>query len=198
MKKTQFLTALALILIFPSCDQSPPTRHYQEIVMDSSAEIPSPKGETPSAVPPGTIQWKTPSDWQEMPGQGFRLASFKSTNDENGIDCSIVRFEGEGGGVTANIRRWMEQIKIPAPTEQEMEEFLSQQQRLKTADGKSVLLVDLTSFPPDEDTSPSMLGAIVQLESSIVFLKMTGPPKAVLREKNNFYRLCESLKFTVD
>lgn len=149
--------------------------------------------EASAAKPP--LSWTTPQGWKETPGEGMRLASFNSTDPDNPVECTIISLGGQAGGVQSNVARWMKQVNVAVPAGDEFDKFLAGQKKVRTKDNFTATIIDLTQLQSQEDTqSPSMLATIIELPDTTVFVKMTGSRGGVLKNKEKFEALCESLK----
>lgn len=141
------------------------------------------------------LSWKTPEGWKESPGGGMRLVSFTSADKNNPVECTIISLGGQAGGLESNAARWMRQVNIAVPDAPAMEQFLAAQKKIKTKDGFDATIIDLTQLQSQDDLkSPSMVAAIIALPDMTVFVKMTGTRGAVLKNRDKFATLYESLK----
>ena len=141
------------------------------------------------------LSWTTPQGWQEIPGSGMRLVSFASADKDNPVECTIVSLGGQAGGLESNAARWMQQVNIAVPAQAQLEQFLSAQKKIQTKDGFTAAIIDLTQLQPKEDLqSPSLMATIIALPDTTVFIKMTGGRGAILKNKDKFETLCQSLK----
>ena len=66
------------------------------------------------------LAWDLPEGWTETPGNGMRLVTFHST-DKDPVECTIVSLGGMAGGLESNIVRWMGQINIPMPAQDQFD-----------------------------------------------------------------------------
>ena len=132
------------------------------------------------------IKWKTPEGWTEVPPSAMRYASF-SAPAENGdkIDISVVTFAGEGGSDPDNINRWRGQIGLP-PLDQNA--VASQITALKTADA-AFSTTDIVG------AKARTIAAWTHHDGRVWFFKATGPSAAVEKEKPNFVKFIESVRF---
>ena len=132
------------------------------------------------------IKWTTPDSWTEVPPSSMRYASFNASA-ENGdkIDISVVTFPGEGGSDVDNINRWRGQIGLPPLDENAV---ISQVAPLKTAD---------TTFSTTDiaGTKARTIAAWIRHDGRVWFFKATGPSAAVEKEKPNFVKFIESVRF---
>ncbi|MCA9119309.1 MAG: hypothetical protein H6822_06280 [Planctomycetaceae bacterium] len=133
----------------------------------------------------GDITLKTPASWkQSEPTSSLRLAQFEipaAEGDKESAELAIFSFGG-GGGVQANVDRWIEQ-------------FYADGRKSKVTAGKSALgeyvMVDVTGTykkpvgPPilrktEAQENARMLAAILAVEGKgNYFLKMTGEKATV-------------------
>jgi hypothetical protein len=144
-----------------------------------------------AAVPPQDtgapqIKWKTPEGWTEVPPSAMRYASFSAPAEDGGkIDISIVTFPGNGGSDADNINRWRGQIGL-APIDASA--VTSQVVPLKTAD---------SMFSTTDIAGAKMrtIAAWTRHDGRVWFFKATGANAAVEKEKPNFVKFIESVRF---
>lgn len=132
------------------------------------------------------IKWKTPEGWTEVPATSMRYASF-AVSGPNGekIDISIVTFPGDGGGDPDNVNRWRGQIGL-APID--AAHVGSSIVPLKTANA-SFSTIDMAG------ADSRVIAAWARHNGRSWFIKMTGPNAAVEKEKSNFVKFIESIRF---
>jgi hypothetical protein len=144
---------------------------------DVMAESAVPASEKPQ------IKWELPAGWSPAPASAMRYASFTATGDTGDkIDISIVTFPGDGGSDADNINRWRQQIGLP-PTDTNADVV-----PLKTAD-TTFSAIDIAGG------NARTIAAWTRRDSRTWFLKVTGPPAAVERQKPNFVRFVQSVRF---
>jgi hypothetical protein len=144
-----------------------------------------------AAMPPGDagapqIKWNAPEGWTEVPPSAMRYASFSASDGDSGkIDISVVTFAGDGGSDADNVNRWRGQIGLP-PVDQNT--LNSQIASLKTAD---------TTFATTDITGAKArtVAAWTRRDGRVWFFKATGPNAAVEKEKPNFVKFIESVRF---
>jgi len=148
------------------------------------------------------LQWTPPSGWKTGPqGSAFRAATYLIPavgGDSEGGECAV--FKNIGGGVAANISRWISQFKQPDGSSSEAKA----KQKKTSINGLQVTTVDLTGtftnsgMAMGQSTSPKsgyrMLGAIVETPQGDVFFKMTGPEKTIAAAEADFESLLKSIK----
>jgi len=145
-----------------------------------------------SAMPQGDssanpqIKWQLPPGWSEMPPSAMRYASFNAPADNGkNVDVSIVTFPGEGGSDIDNVNRWRQQIGLPPMSPASV---ATQVAPLKTPAG-DFSSVDIAG------AEARTLAAWTRRDGHVWFIKATGPNPAVEKEKQNFVKFVESVRF---
>jgi hypothetical protein len=147
--------------------------------------------ETASAAPPTEgasnpqIKWKMPEGWSEVPPSSMRYASFSAGANDNKVDISIVTFPGEGGSDADNVNRWRQQIGLPpmSPTA-----VATQVAPLKSEDA-AFSTVDIAG------ANARTLAAWTRRDGHVWFFKATGPGATMEKEKPNFIKFIQSIRF---
>jgi hypothetical protein len=135
---------------------------------------------------PPQIKWKTPENWTEVPPSAMRYASFSvPAADGSKIDISVVTFPGEGGSDADNVNRWRGQIDL-APMDANT--VASQVAQLKTPD-TTFSTIDIAG------ANTRTIAAWTRRDGHVWFFKATGPNAAVEKEKPNFVKFVESVRF---
>jgi hypothetical protein len=144
-----------------------------------------------SAIPPAEnssnseIKWKAPSGWSEVPPSAMRYASFSAGANENKIDISIVMFPGDGGSDVDNVNRWRQQIGLSPMSAAAV---ATQIDSLKS-DQMTFSITDIAN------TNARTLVAWTRRDGHVWFIKATGQNAAVGKEKPNFVKFIESIRF---
>ena len=135
---------------------------------------------------PPPVKWHTPENWTAISPSSMRYASFTAPA-ENGekIDISVVTFPGEGGSDSDNINRWRGQIGLP-PIDKNA--VTSQIAPLKTEDA-TFSIADIVG------AKARTIAAWTRHDGRTWFFKATGPSAAVEKEKPNFVKFIESVRF---
>ncbi len=147
------------------------------------------------------VQWTAPARWTAGPDKPMRAATYlipAVPGDSEGGECAV--FKDIGGGVAANIERWIGQFEQPDGS-------LSQskaKQKAEKINGFNVTTVDLTGIytaggmamggAPSRKPGYRLLGAIVETPSGEVFFKITGPEKTIAAAQSDFSALLKSIK----
>jgi len=159
----------------------------------SAGSMPEMSG--PSAASPAggsrPLSWKVPAGWQEQPLSEMRMGSYRIPGPNGqSADFSVVALQGDAGGDLANINRWRGQIQLPPIQENDLP---SQSRRIHPA-GRTMLLVDFTSEPPENRSRRRVVAAIWSHRGETWFFKMIGEAGAVGRAKPAFMEFLQSVR----
>jgi hypothetical protein len=133
----------------------------------------------------------------------MRLATYQvpaAAGDQAGGECAVSYFgQGQGGGVEANIDRWIGQFQQPNGKPSKDAAKVDK----RTIKGLKVTTVDVSGTyngmggpsapagPPKQ--SYHLLGAIVEGPQGSVFFKFTGPVKTVAQNQAAFEKILSTL-----
>jgi hypothetical protein len=145
-------------------------------------------GEVPAPpVPSGAdvLQWQLPRGWsQTFPG-GMRFATFKVPG-QGRIDGSVVTLPGDAGGELANVNRWRGQIGL-GPTD------AAGLASARTAVKSKIGPVNVYDFTSEGTKRSRLIAAIVMVNGSAWFIKLTGDAEPVSAARPAFLELLGSL-----
>jgi hypothetical protein len=179
----------------PAAASSTPGASTIAVGHDSSATAASSASGGQSAGS-GSVQWTAPARWEAKPASGMRAATYiipAAKGDSEGAECAV--FVNLGGGVQANITRWIGQFEKTdgAPN-----------QKSETINELPVTTVDVTGTfkgggpmigqPSMSKAGYRLLGAIVEGPEGDIFFKLTGPSKTVAAAQEEFQAMLKSLK----
>lgn len=199
------VACLGLILVaLIACERKPEIKVYrvskapleepgpeQQNAMPTNAASPPMPGGMAGVMPPRDssapqIKWKTPQGWTEVPPSSMRYASFTaSTANGDKIDISVITFPGEGGSDADNVNRWRQQIGLPPADPATIASSIAP---LKAGD------VTFSSIDVAGEASRT-IAAWARRDARVWFFKATGPSAAVEKEKLNFAKFIESVRF---
>jgi hypothetical protein len=131
------------------------------------------------------IKWQTPTGWSEIPPSAMRYASFSAGANDNKVEISIVTFSGEGGSDADNVNRWRQQIGLQPMTPADV---ATQVEPMK-GDGGAFSIVDIAG------ANARTLAAWTRRDGQVWFFKASGPSNAVGKEKSNFVKFVQSIRF---
>ena len=151
-----------------------------------------PSGIAAPPAPPTGFTFETPSGWQAQPASQFRLASFKVPGQ--GVppaDVSVTNFPGTVGGDFANVNRWRGQLGLPPVSEAEFSQSI---RRVAGTHGMEFVVAEMESAQPmiEGGHRARMLAAILKVQDSTFFFKMTGETGLVADQREAFVRFLQS------
>jgi len=149
------------------------------------------------------ISWTDPSEWKVGEERPMRVATYvlpAAKGDTEAGELGVFYFgQGQGGGVDANVKRWVTQFRRADGTSAEKDAKTKQE---KIA-GFAVTTVEVKGSyhggpmmvgPSTPKPGFRLLGAIVEAPEGAVFFKLTGPEKTVANAEKHFRKMLESMK----
>lgn len=163
---------------------------------------PGPEGKL--TVDAGEIAFDIPNAWKSVPPASMmrkaQVAIPKAEGDPEDAEISISFFPGGGGGVDANVSRWLGQFET---ADGKPVNDTAKKEQLK-AGALEVTLVDIAGTmkasgmpgmgPTEDKKNWHMLGGIVVTPAGPWFFKATGPEKTVVAQRDAFKALLSSVK----
>jgi hypothetical protein len=150
----------------------------------------------------GELSYKVPDSWkQEAPSNQMRKAQYRLPGADGAEDAemAVFVFPGSGGGVQANIDRWIGQFKQPdgsnSTDKVEIKKVESDQFKI------SIIYLTGThlkgSMMGGETTelkNYAMIAAIVETDTDPWFFKTIGPEKTINHWRSEFEKFTETIK----
>jgi hypothetical protein len=137
------------------------------------------------------VKWKAPAAWKTQPDRPMRAATYSAPaapGDPEPGEVAVFYFgPGQGGGVQANIDRWVGQFPQKTGTPKTSK---------STVAGMGVTVIDVAgTFGATTGNKPGfrMLGAIVEAPAGAVFFKFTGPAKTVAAQEAAFQGMIKAI-----
>ncbi len=138
-----------------------------------------------------------PSGWEpETPSSNMRLLQARVPGAGGDGEFLVFHFGvGGGGGVEANIERWIGQLELAAGSGPIREELSVGSLRVHTVDVSGTLKASrIGSFPSTDLPGYRLLGAIVEGEGGPWFLRLVAPGATAAAERDAFISMLEGLK----
>ncbi|MFL6199385.1 MAG: hypothetical protein ACJ76J_09425 [Thermoanaerobaculia bacterium] len=206
MIRKALLTIPVLLLPLAACNrgqetpapdaaaQNPPAAQGVPAPMSSRGE---PVGGAAGQAQDGTVKFDIPANWQQQPpANQMRIAQATIPGAGGAGDFVVFYFgPGGGGGVEANIQRWVDQME-PAPGSNPQPEAFD-------VNGYHVTWIDVSGTlkpsnmgtgPATEQPSSRLYGAVVEGPGGPWFFKVTGPEATLAAERDNFLAMLRSVK----
>ena len=144
------------------------------------------------------VKWNPAATWKRQGDRQMRAATYiapAAAGDAEPGEVAVFYFgPGQGGGVQANIDRWVGQFPQKTGTPKTSK---------STVAGMGVTMIDVTgtygasSSPMSQEkvNKPGfrMLGAIVEAPQGAVFFKFTGPAKTVAAQEAAFQGMIKAI-----
>lgn len=186
---TRVLLGAALLAV-AACSREPRVREYDEVVIKPSPVEAAFDGSGPGGGG-APLAWQTPPAWQELPGDGIRLAAFRLEQGGRRVETTVVMLGGAAGGVEANVARWLDQLGLRLAGD-ELAQFLAAGEPVATRGGLRLTVYDFTALTAPE--GDSMLVAVGPALDQTLFVKMAGDGAVVAAARSDFLRLVGSLE----
>jgi hypothetical protein len=163
---------------------------------EESPAAPKSAQTAPGSFPAPEISWTKPSSWLDGPKSAVRAATYRATGSAGEAEITVFYFgPSSGGGVDANISRWIAQFQGITPEDAERDQLTVQGFRVTTVRVRSGTF---SSGMPGGPTTPKenygLYAAVVETPSGAYFFKMTGPKDTVTSEEKNFVELLQSVR----
>ncbi|MBF0432520.1 MAG: hypothetical protein HQK83_14645 [Fibrobacteria bacterium] len=213
LKHHQLLYTLCFCsLCFFACKKDDSIRHYQEREIVATPKKMPGNQRDPHAGLSGDaamgrfseqgaaqnvdLAWKVPTGWKEFKTTGMRLATFIiPVGNNDSVECSLIRLQGEAGGLSNNVKRWLQQLKITIPGDAAFKTYLANQKRFKTKGNFEGVFVDFTTLLTGNLTANnSGMISVISTGSHTIFIKLFGPQKVLQQNKAKFLSLSSSLE----
>lgn len=166
------------------------------------AGLQSPAANSAAASAPLGVTWQEPEGFKRVPKESpVRRATYlvpRAGSDTQDGELVVFYFgPGQGGGVDANITRWVQQFQ--GASSGDVHRATRDANGLK----QHTVEIDKGTFnsqmpgdpsPPRQDYA--LLGAIVEAPTGSYFFKLTGPRATVKAARDAFYRFLDSIKPT--
>jgi len=144
-----------------------------------------------AAASTGMPKCELPASWKEQQPPDMILRSFVATGDGGKkVDVTVSKFSGPAGGLQANVDRWRGQVG-QAPLDAQA---LAALPTLDVAGGKATL-VDVAGVSARTGERTRVIGAIVPRGGETWFFKLMGDEAVAGRERENFLKFVQSVKF---
>lgn len=152
-------------------------------------------GEPPAD--PGVV-WQVPGRWAEEPATGMRIATYMIPAPASGGEaarCAVYYFgPGQGGGVDANIERWIGEFENPSAPVRRASEVRGLKVSRVEVSGTYLAHADPAQGSSGPASGWTLLGAIVEGPNGALFFKLTGPRGSVAPAAQEFDGMLASLR----
>ena len=144
----------------------------------------------------GGISWTSPATWKADAPRPMRAATYliaPAKGDTDSAECAVFFFgEGQGGGIDANVDRWVGQFETTKAPVRKKEKLAGFEVTTIEVDGTYASAMGGPMGPKTPKPGFKLLGAIVEGPKGNVFFKLTGPAKTVEGSRAEFLKLLKS------
>lgn len=145
---------------------------------------------------PGAV-FSLPADWRrETPSSSMRLAQMALPGDAGDGLVTVFHFgPGGGGGVEANIQRWIGQIAAEPGTQPSRDAFSVGDFNVSWVETRGTLKPSTMGMGNKEAIpGSSLMGAVVEGAQGPWFFKATGPTATLEQHRDAFLALLKSVR----
>lgn len=164
--------------------------------LSSSGQAVPPAGAPGEGASAG-IDFDLPAGWQaETPQSNMRLAQAAIPGPGGPGQLTVFYFgPGGGGGVDANIQRWIEQMDVAPGTEPRPDSFEANGYRISLIDVSGTLKPSMMGTGPETPQPDSrLLGAVVEGPGGPWFFKATGPESTLGPQREAFITMLRGVR----
>ncbi|MFO7180379.1 MAG: hypothetical protein DIU78_016890 [Pseudomonadota bacterium] len=196
-----------LVVAFTACkkEQEPPSSGDLLGVASGSppaaAPAPAPMDSTtPPALLPMGITWEDPPGWERVgKSNPMRKATYRiprAPGDSEDGELAVFYFgPGQGGGIEANVDRWVKQFSdVPEDGVRRADRSANGLRQHTVEIEKGTFSSGMPGGPTRPKPGFGLLGGIVEAPTGVYFFKMTGPSATVSAARPAFYKLLDSVK----
>jgi hypothetical protein len=156
----------------------------------------------PASGTAGGLKWSVPAKWTAGEAKEMRVATYQvpaAKGDAESGEVAVFYFgQGQGGGVNANVVRWVDQFRradgSPAAKDAKIKTQMINLLPVTTVDLKGTYVGGGPMGSGAPKPGYRLLGAIIEGPQGPVFFKFTGPEKTVGSAEKSFRALLGSVK----
>ncbi len=148
------------------------------------------------ANPSAKVIWKVPDGWKEMPPRPMRKTTYQAEGAAGPAEIGVFYFgPSDGGGVEANITRWIGQFDGASKDDAKRAENKVGELTVHTVRiEKGTYSSGMPGAAATAQEGWGMHAAVVETPAGAYFFKMLGPAATVSEQDSNFASLLQSLK----
>lgn len=155
-----------------------------------------PGAQTPAPNPQAKVTWTVPSAWKEMPPRPMRKTTYRAEGAAGPAEIGVFYFgPSDGGGVEANITRWIGQFQGISKEDTKRAENKVGELTVHTVRiEKGTYSSGMPGAAAKTQEGWGMYAAVVETPAGAYFFKMLGPAATVSEQESNFTTFLQSLK----
>jgi hypothetical protein len=143
------------------------------------------------------ITFDLPAGWTpEVPTNAMRAAQVAIPGSGGPGQMILFYFgPGQGGGVEANLQRWVAQMEAAPGTQPTRDAFASGPYQVTWMEMAGTLKASqIGSFPPTDMPGYRMLAAVVEGENGPWFFRAVGPDATIAEQRDAFLAMIRSVR----
>jgi hypothetical protein len=183
------VSALLGLVVLAACADAGET-NAAESTSAPAAAAPAPTAPASgTAIDAAGLSLMLPEGWQpETPSSGMRAAQATIAGSAGPGQLAVFFFgPGGGGGVDANIDRWIAQMVLAPDASTERETFSAGDLQVTAIDLSGTLKAStIGSFPATDQPDYRMLAAVVEGPGGPWFLRAVGPEATMAEQREAF------------
>ena len=177
-------------------------RSAQPVPAGPALETPAPEAAQPGAdggaATDAGIVWSAPARWQKQGDRPLRLATYAVPGpggESNRAECALYYLgPHQGGGVEANVERWLGEFENATPALQSGGEVAGMAVSRLEVSGTYVAHGGPDMGAIGRHADWKLIAAIVEGPAGPVFIKLTGPLRTVDGARKDFEALIGGMK----
>jgi hypothetical protein len=153
-----------------------------------------------------SLKFDTPAGWiSKTPSSSMRVADFtlpRLTGDPEDATATVYFFGAtQGGGVQANMDRWMNQMAQPngKPSKDvaKTSTFVSHALKISLVDVSGTYIAEMAPGSAQHFNKPNFrqIAAVVETPGGNYYVKLTGPAKTVAKWEVSYMEFVKSLRY---
>src|SRR6185369_8971018 len=154
-----------------------------------------------AAFQKSSLKFTVPAGWiEEERTSSMRIAQYRLPKTETDTeDASLVLyyFGGQGGSTTANVERWISQMKQAEGNAAKQESLEVNGLKVTTVDVAGTYVAETAPGSGTFHNNPGyrLRAAVVETPNGPYFVKLVGPEKTVARWNDSFLSYVKSFEF---
>jgi hypothetical protein len=186
-QKQNFVTFLKSVKIEEGAASSLPDGHPP-----ITGGVPTSRPAAPVTAREGGPSWVVPAGWTEVSGGQFLFAKFTIAGASGAAAAvNVSTSAGDGGGLSANVNRWLGQIGKSPWSEAELAKNAKE---IDVAGGKA-MFVEMSGTDGRTSQPAMILGAMTMRNGAAWFYKLMGEPKLVESQRAAFTKFVKEVKY---
>jgi hypothetical protein len=152
--------------------------------------------DAPATFKVGEFSFTRPGGWEWVETTSpMRKAQLKISDAQKKESAEVVFFffgEGNGGGVKANVDRWLGQFQEPKDKiNSKVEDVTVGKRKVTYVQAQGTYLSGMPGGAKTAQPDSMLLGAILESDQGAVFIKLIGPAKLASASKDGLRKMVE-------